>query len=164
MGFMGSGKSTMGRWIAEAIGWEFIDLDTYIENRHHQTIPQIFKNVGEDGFRVVEQKCLAEVSVMENVIIGSGGGAPCFFDNLTVMKETGLTLYLQLKPQEIIDRLKTSHTPRPLLKDKTGGELLAFINDKLAEREPFYTQAHILANAKDWSVDEFVAQVKPFIL
>ncbi len=157
IGFMGSGKSTMGRWLADAIkGWYFIDLDTFIENKYHRTIPAIFAEKGEDGFRKMEAACLKEVSSFENVIIGAGGGTPCFFDNMKVMNETGLTIYLQLTPLDTYDRLLTSKNPRPLIEGKEGQELIDFIAHKLSEREAFYKQAQIVADAKNWEVKDYI--------
>ena len=160
IGFMGSGKSTLGRWLAEAMDWSFIDLDHFIENKYHKTIPQIFEDYGEDGFRDMEAKCLQEVSEFEKVIVGSGGGTPCFFNNMEVMNSTGLSIYLKLTPQVIYDRLQTSQAKRPLIAGKSGDELLDFIAVKLAERESFYKQAILSADAEKWQVEDFVSAIK----
>ncbi len=157
IGFMGSGKSTMGRWLADTMkDWSFIDLDTFIENKYHQTIPDIFAEKGEDGFRKMEAACLKEVSSFENVIVGAGGGTPCFFDNMEVMNETGLTIYLQLTPQDTYDRLQTSKNPRPLIDGMEGQKLVDFITQKLSERESFYKKAQIIADAKNWEVKDYI--------
>ncbi len=157
IGFMGSGKSTMGRWLADAMkDWHFIDLDHFIESKYHKTIPDIFEESGEEGFRKIEKSCLKEVSAFEKVIIGAGGGTPCFFNNMEIMNETGLTIYLQLTPQDTYDRLQTSKSQRPLLKDKKGDELIEYITQKLAEREGFYKQAQVIADAKNWKVEDFI--------
>ncbi|WP_066630172.1 shikimate kinase [Labilibacter marinus] len=161
IGFMGSGKSTLGRWLTDAMeGWTFIDLDHFIENKYHKTIPQIFEEKGETEFRKMESSCLKEVSTFEKVIIGAGGGTPCYFDNMEVMNNTGLAIYLQLTPQVIYDRLQTSKNKRPLIEGKQGDELLHFIAVKLAEREDFYKQAKLIADADNWKVDDFVAAVQ----
>lgn len=163
IGFMGSGKSTLGRWLANAMdGWTFIDMDQFIESKYHKTIPQIFADKGEEGFRKMEALSLKELSTFENVIIGTGGGTPCFFDNMERMNSTGLSIYLKLSPQIIYDRLQTSKTPRPLILDKHGDELLNFIADKLKERESFYMQASIIADANEWEVQDFVEAIRKF--
>jgi len=156
IGFMGSGKSTMGRWLADALQWTFLDLDHYIENKYHKTISKIFEESGEDGFREIEAKCLREVGDFDKVIIGAGGGTPCFYDNMDVMNATGLTIYLKLEPNVLNDRLCASKSQRPLVANKNGDELLKFISDKLDEREPYYTKAKIIADGTVWSVEDFV--------
>jgi len=161
IGFMGSGKSTMGRWLADALeGWSFIDLDQFIENKYHRTIPQIFEESGEEGFRKIEANCLKEVSCFEKVIIGAGGGTPCFFNNMEIMNNTGLSIYLKLTPQEIYDRLQTSKSKRPLIEGKEGDELLSFIAQKLSEREDYYNKATLIADAFNWKVEDFVKAIK----
>lgn len=161
IGFMGSGKSTLGRWLTDAMeGWTFIDLDHFIENKYHKTIPQIFEEKGEEEFRKMEASCLQEVSSFEKVIVGSGGGTPCFYNNMEVMNNTGLAVYLQLTPQVIYDRLQTSKNKRPLIEGKQGDELLDFIAVKLAEREGFYKQAKLIADADNWKVEDFVKAVE----
>ncbi|MGQ1787301.1 MULTISPECIES: shikimate kinase [unclassified Saccharicrinis] len=161
IGFMGSGKSTLGRWLANAMeGWTFLDLDHFIENKYHKTIPQIFEEKGEDGFRQIEASCLGEISCFEKVIVGAGGGTPCFFNNMEVMNNTGLSIYLQLTPQVIYNRLQTSKSQRPLIKGKKGDELLDYIAVKLAEREGFYTKAKLIADADNWVVEDFVNAIR----
>ncbi len=157
IGFMGSGKSTMGRWLADAMDdWSFLDLDYFIENKYHKTISQIFEENGEDGFREIEASCLREVGDFDKVIIGAGGGTPCYFNNMEVMDATGLTIYLKLEPEVLNDRLYSSKSQRPLVANKSGDELLEFIKDKLNEREPFYSKAKVIADGNTWQVEDFV--------
>ncbi len=157
IGFMGSGKSTMGRWVADAMdGWTFLDLDHFIEHKYHKTISQIFEDSGEDGFREIEAKCLREVSDFDKVIIGAGGGTPCFFNNMEVMNATGLTIYLKLSSEVLNDRLRSSKSQRPLVANKNGEELLDYIAKKLNERESFYSKAKVIADGTLWEVLDFV--------
>ncbi len=157
IGFMGSGKSTMGRWVADAMdGWTFLDLDHFIEHKYHKTISQIFEDSGEDGFREIEAKCLREVSDFDKVIIGAGGGTPCFFNNMEVMNATGLTIYLKLSSEVLNDRLRSSKSQRPLVANKNGEELLVYIAKKLNERESFYSKAKVIADGTLWEVLDFV--------
>lgn len=162
IGYMGSGKSTMGRWIAEAMDWNFIDLDHYIENKYHKTIPQIFEEEGETYFRKLEAICLKEVSDIENIIIGAGGGTPCFFDNMKLINKTGLSIYLRLTPQVVFDRLMSSKNKRPLIEGKSGDELLQFITEKLEEREVYYKKAQVIAEGATWTVDDFLTVIKKY--
>jgi len=144
IGYMGSGKSTVGKGLAKAFGLQFIDLDTYIEKRNFKTIPELFATVGEEGFRKAEQKALHEVSEFENVVIATGGGAPCFFDNMEVIKRTGKSVYLRGTPHILAERLLNSKTERPLIKGKSEEELITFIHETLAKREKWYLQADII--------------------
>lgn len=141
---MGSGKSTVGKGLAKALNLSFIDMDDYIEERNFKSIPQIFAEDGEATFRKLEQKALEELSVFNNVVIATGGGAPCFFDNIDVIKRTGKSIYLKGSPRIIADRLRHSKIERPLIKGKTEEELVAFIDETLHKREEWYNQADIV--------------------
>lgn len=141
IGFMGSGKTTLGRALAKALGLTFIDLDNYIELRYCKSINQIFAERGEDGFRNIERTLLHEVCEFEDVIISSGGGTPCFFDNIDYMNAQGTTIYLQVPNDRLLTRLKIARNRRPLLKDKNDEEIEQFITEQIQRREPFYTKA-----------------------
>jgi len=139
---MGSGKTTLGKMLAARLGFSFIDMDAHIEKKQFKSVSQIFAEKGENEFRLLEQKCLYEVGEFEDVIISTGGGAPCYFDNMEFMNANGITIYLKLTPEELAERLESSHAnKRPLLADRKGDELLRFITEGLAKREPFYKQA-----------------------
>ncbi len=157
---MGSGKSTLGRWLADAMDWSFLDLDLFIENKYHKTIPQIFEEKGESAFREMENICLEEVSSFENVIIGAGGGTPCYYNNMDIMNQTGLAIYLKLTPEVIYNRLMTSKAKRPLIEGLHGEELINFIAAKLSEREDYYMKANMIADAENWEVDNYVDSIK----
>ena len=141
IGFMGSGKTTLGRALAKALGLTFIDLDNYIELRHCKSINQIFAERGEEGFRNIERNLLHEVCEFEDVIISSGGGTPCFFDNIDYMNAQGTTIYLRVPNERLLTRLKIAKSRRPLLKDKNDEEIEQFIVEQMQRREPFYTKA-----------------------
>ncbi len=159
IGFMGSGKSAMGRLMSRAKGLNFIDLDTYIENKYHRTIADIFAQEGEESFRQKERFCLQEVACFENVVIATGGGAPCFFDNMDLMNETGNTIYLRLTPEHLATRLMaTKSGVRPLVRDKTGPELLQYIQDTLQKREAFYMQAKHVVEGTDEEIEQWFAR------
>ena len=141
IGYMGAGKTTVGRALAHDLGLPFYDLDWYIEGRLRKTIPQIFAERGEEGFRQVERNMLHEVAEFEDVVISCGGGTPCFFDNMDYLNGQGDTIYLKATPEVLYKHLQMGKTVRPLLRDKTPDETLAFITTQLAHREPFYTKA-----------------------
>jgi len=142
LGYMGSGKTTLGKALSTEIGIPFYDLDWYIENRMHKTVPQIFAEQGEEGFRRIEHNMLHEVAEFEDVIISCGGGTPCFFDNMDYLNKQGDTVYLKATPDVLCEHLKMGRTERPLLKGKTPEELQRFIGEQLALREPYYSKAH----------------------
>ena len=141
VGYMGSGKTTVGRQLALALGISFYDLDWYIEMRFHRTIAQLFAERGEDGFREMERNMLHEVAEFEDVVLSCGGGTPCFFDNMAYMNSMAQTVYLKADPEVLAMHLKMGKVERPLIKGKSEEDLLAYIRESLQYREKFYTQA-----------------------
>ena len=141
IGYMGSGKTTVGRALSKETGMMFYDLDWYIESRMRKTVAQIFAEKGEEGFRKIEYNMLHEVAEFENVIISCGGGTPCFFDNMDYLNQQGDVVYLKCEPETLYKHLLMGKVERPLIKGKTPEELIAYITNHLAEREPFYSRA-----------------------
>ncbi len=143
-GYMGSGKSTLGLRLAQKAGLSFIDLDHYIETRFRKTINEIFTEKGEDEFRLIERNMLREIGEFEDIIIATGGGAPCFFDNIDFMNKQGVCIYLKTSPEALFRRLKQARANRPLLREKSDTELLEFIKENLARRKEKYEQSSII--------------------
>lgn len=141
IGYMGAGKTTVGKVLAQTLGLPFYDLDWYIESRMRRTVKQLFDERGEDGFRLVERNMLHEAAEFEDVVISCGGGTPCFFDNMDYMNEQGDTVYLKASPEVLYGHLKMGKTVRPLLLNKTPEEVQVFIREQLKQREPFYSKA-----------------------
>ncbi|MBQ7150024.1 MAG: shikimate kinase [Prevotella sp.] len=141
IGYMGAGKTTVGKALAKELNIEFYDLDWYIEARMRKTVKQIFDEQGEEGFRRIENNMLHEVGEFENVIVSCGGGTPCFFDNMDFMNRQGETVYLKATPEVLYGHLKMGKTVRPLLLNKTPEEVQVFIKEQLQKREAFYTKA-----------------------
>ncbi|MBQ5606102.1 MAG: shikimate kinase [Prevotella sp.] len=145
IGYMGAGKTTLGKALSKELSIPFYDLDWYIETRMHKTVPQIFEERGEEGFRKIENAMLHEVAEFENVVISCGGGTPCFYDNMEYINQQGDSVYLKATPEVLLRHLKMGKTERPLLKNKTHEEICDFIAEQLQKREIYYNRAkHIL--------------------
>ena len=140
-GYMGAGKTTLGKAFARELHVPFIDLDWYIEERFHKSIPELFRERGEDGFRELERSMLHEVGEFEDVVISTGGGTPCFFDNMDYMNRQGQTVLLDVHPDILFRRLRVATQQRPILQGKTDDELRSFIVKALGEREPHDSKA-----------------------
>ena len=148
IGYMGAGKTTLGKAFARAMGLTFVDLDWYIEERFHKTVGQIFAERGEEGFRELEKRMLHEAGDFEDVVISVGGGTPCFFDNMDYMNQAGETVFLDVDNKVLFRRLKVAKQQRPLLANKTDEELVAFIQEALQKRLPHYTKAKHVFNGE----------------
>lgn len=146
IGYMGAGKTTIGKALSDEMNIPFYDLDWYIEARMHRNIKQLFEERGEEGFRKIEQAMLHEVAKNENVIIACGGGTPCFFDNMDYMNRQGTTVYLKAIPEVLYAHLKMGKTIRPLLLGKTEEEIGQLIVRQVAERESYYLKAKYVLN------------------
>jgi shikimate kinase len=163
LGFMGSGKSYSGKRLADKFGMSFVDLDDYIEKKVGRTIREIFEKEGEDYFRKIEQACLFEMGEKEMTIISTGGGTPCFFDNMKWMNNSGVTVFLETSVAVLSNRLFDEMQKRPLLKGFSKEELKHFIEQKLEERNPFYHQTQVLyqQNEEGQDVVEELRQLIP---
>lgn len=140
-GYMGAGKTTLGKAFARELNVPFIDLDWYIEERFHKTIRELFAERGEASFRELERTMLHEVADFEDVIISTGGGTPCFFDNMEYMNRCGQTVFLDVSPDVLFQRLRIATHQRPILQGKTDEELRTFIVEALGKRTPYYEKA-----------------------
>ena len=158
IGYMGVGKTTLGKALAKATGLAFYDLDWYIESRMRRTVKQLFDERGEEGFRQIEQRMLHEVAEFENVVISCGGGTPCFFDNMDYMNRQGHTLYLKAMPDVILEHLRMSKNVRPLLLDKTDEQKRLFIEQQLEQRRAFYEKAQTTVDVTTLDSKEKIAQ------
>lgn len=140
-GYMGAGKTTLGKAFARELDVPFIDLDWYIEERYHKSIRELFTERGEAAFRELERNMLHEVAEFEDVVISTGGGTPCFFDNMEYMNAQGQTVFLDVHPDILFRRLRVATQQRPILQGKTDEELHAFIREALEKRAPHYNKA-----------------------
>ncbi|MCM1111498.1 MAG: shikimate kinase [Clostridium sp.] len=164
IGFMGSGKSTLGRAVSRATGLQLIDLDHYIEARFRRTIPEIFATEGEVRFRDLERRMLAEVGEFEDVIVACGGGTPCQPGNIDYMNNAGTTIRLRASEERLHDRLKKGRRKRPAIASLSDNEILETIRRMTVEREPFYSRAqHTFPSDLLENSEEIAASTERFI-
>lgn len=154
IGMPSSGKSTLGRRLAKELGYTYVDLDQQIVADQDMSIPEIFSRIGEVGFREVESRLLKAIPADRGLLIATGGGAPCFFDNMDFIERKGLSVFLDVSPEELATRIRHhAKDDRPLLSGLA--DLEAELKKKLEERRPFYQRAHItLSTSVD--VNEFI--------
>jgi len=157
---MGCGKSTLGRLLASNLNLTFIDLDYFLEEKYFRTIPQIFEEEGESGFRRKEQIVLNEVSAFDDVIVATGGGAPCFFDNMDVMNNTGFCIFLDVDTATLVNRLIHAKTERPIIKGKTHEELHHFIDEMMLKRRPYYEKAKYIIKGNEIKHEQVLSLLK----
>lgn len=138
---MGCGKTTLGRALGAVSSLNFIDLDAHIEAHCHRPIAQVFKEVGETGFREIEHRMLAELAGKQDVVIACGGGTPCFGDNMDLMNRSGLTIFMDTSREKLISRLRAGRRKRPLIAGLDDVALEAYVDTTLGQRRPYYEQA-----------------------
>ena len=160
IGFMGSGKSTAGRKLASQLNWSFIDLDEKIQKMEGMKIPDIFSLRGEPYFRKLETKALQELKSETDTVISTGGGTPCFGDNMDFMLDSGLTIYIRMTPVSLKKRLEGSAEGRPLLKEIDRKDLQGYITTKLAEREKWYSRAEIIIDGVNNDLSDLLSLIK----
>jgi shikimate kinase len=157
IGFMGSGKSSLGKELAHKLGLTFFDIDQMIEEDERRKINVIFENDGEEKFREIEHECLKKSLQINNVVISTGGGTPCFFNNMEVINENGISVYIKLNAGILASRLSVDKEKRPLIKhckDKT--EIESFIKDLLEKREKYYLQSKFIIEGKNINAKKII--------
>ncbi|MBX9853497.1 MAG: shikimate kinase [Cytophagaceae bacterium] len=161
IGLPGSGKTTLGKELCKTLHLKFIDTDDEICKKENSTIEKIFETKGENFFRSLEKETLAEVSSHSNVVISTGGGLPCFFDNMEKINEAGISIFINVSPEIITERLFAAEDQnRPMLKGKNKEQLLQFLKDKLKERLPFYSKAKVEFKNDKLTADDIISELK----
>lgn len=164
VGYMGAGKSSVGREAARRAEMRFVDMDREVERMHGMTVTEIFEREGEVVFRKSERGVLEQLAATdEDVIVSCGGGTPCQGDNMALMNAAGKTIYLKLSPAKLIKRLKPGQTKRPILKDMDSGQMLVLIEEMLPRREPFYMQASMVIDCDALSDDSICRHVADYV-
>ena len=158
VGYMGAGKTTAARRIAQRLGWEVADTDALFEEKYRISVNDFFNKYDEALYRKLESQVLKSTESLENVVVSTGGGTACFFDNMEWMNQHGLTVFMRISPKAAVDRVVHSRHKRPLVEGKSEEELVEFVNRHYAERLPFYEQAAITVKAEDLDL-EGIAQM-----
>lgn len=161
---MGSGKTTLGYPLARRLGYDFVDLDKAIEVGEGCTVGEIFASKGEDEFRLLERKYLQNVIIKGgNVVVSTGGGAPCFHANMELMNASGVTIYFKLTPGMLAERLASAKVCRPLLAGKSLSEMEQYIVETLAVREEYYQQANVVVANPSRDVTKLIDILEPYL-
>ena len=161
-GLPGSGKTTLGIQLAEKLNLDFIDLDKEIVDYEKKSIPEIFSEKGEDYFREVERTIVQTSDKFNEAVIATGGGAPCFFDNETVMSQLGFTVFIDVSPQEIVNRMFNNLQnieDRPLLNGKSKDQIIEEISNKHQERMSYYSKANVHIKDDNLTIDKLLELV-----
>lgn len=162
IGYMGSGKSTTAKKLAGLLDMPCYDLDQLFEEQYKIEISHFFDRYDETLFRKIESSLLKDTFHLKDAIIATGGGTPCFYDNMHWMNSNGLTVYLQMNPKSILERLKSSKRKRPLVANKKEDELLTFVKEHLRQRNIFYSQAKIIVKGESVNLNELTRLIKSY--
>lgn len=160
LGFMGSGKSYWGRKLSASLELPLFDLDDEIVKQEGKSIAVIFEQQGETAFRRLEDRYLRTLAQQDNFLISCGGGTPCYSDNMSFMNKNGLTVWLDVPVDVMVNRLKRNKNKRPLLKELVDNELEQFIKNKLEERTGFYKQAQLIVNPIKYDLQSLTQKIK----
>jgi shikimate kinase len=159
IGYKSSGKTTLGKQLAARLDLEFIDLDDFLEQQEGMTIPEIFLKAGEKNFRQMERKALRRVIKKSNILVSTGGGAPCHLDNMTLMEKNGIVIYLKADDETLVSRLKTVTNDRPIIKGKSEEELRVYLAELRNRCEHYYVRAHIIVDGNQNEINDIIEQV-----
>lgn len=159
IGYMGAGKSGVAKQLAARIGWQSCDTDSMFEDKYKITINDFFAKYGQDLFRKLESDILHSTAQMDKVVVATGGGMPCFFDNMDFMNNNGLTVFLSMSAKSAAIRLSQTKKKRPLTKGLSGDELLRFVEQQYEQRLPFYTQAQMTFKAENCDVENIAITI-----
>jgi shikimate kinase len=161
IGFMGSGKTHRGRQLSEKLNMPFFDLDEQIVNSEGKSINQIFEAEGEEAFRLKEKEILNIITESHHsFIMASGGGAPCYFNNIEYMNQSGITVWLNTPMPTLFKRLQLERAHRPLLRELSDAQLHSFIVRKFSDRKIYYEQAKVVIDDdENTSLDQIIEKI-----
>ena len=156
IGYMCSGKSSISRKVAARLGYEAFDTDDLFEEKYHICVQDFFEKYGEDYFRKFESEILKKTGEMHHVVVSTGGGTPCFFDNMQWMKENGSTIFVRVSPLTSFHRIMKAKRKRPLVYGKSEEELFQYVENHYNSRLPFYEQADFTVKGENLDIDEIM--------
>ena len=159
---MGVGKTTVGKKLARRLGYSFVDLDDFFEEKYKIEIHRFFKKYDEPLFRKLEHERLIKTFEMKKVVVATGGGTPCHWDGVQEINQHGLSVFLDMPPKVIADRLIHAKRKRPLILGKSGEELVRFIESKLNERMACYTQSHLRVDAVNLDIKKVADEIREY--
>ncbi|GAB4335683.1 MAG: shikimate kinase [Flammeovirgaceae bacterium] len=162
IGMMGAGKTTLGKLLSEKLGYSFYDLDEEISKKEMMTIPEIFSKKGEDYFRELESNILKTLLPIKSVI-ATGGGAPCFFDNINFLLKNGWVIYLDVDTETLTKRVLQQKGERPLIQSEKYEEVLQILSKRIQQRKPFYEKAHLTFKG-EIKVEEIIEELKALVI
>lgn len=164
VGFPGSGKTSAGRKIAKAIGWQFLDMDLEFEKNYNQSISEFLNKFGEPYFRECENSLLKLLLKKEYVVLSTGGGTPCFYGAMDLIKETSLSIYIKMSNQSLYDRIINSKKQRPLTDGMNEETLKIYIENTIIKREPFYAEASIIVKGESLHISDLILKIRKLIV
>ncbi|MBE2229446.1 MAG: AAA family ATPase [Chitinophagaceae bacterium] len=160
IGFMGSGKSHWGRLLSEKLGIRFFDLDEQVVDKAGKPVTEIFASAGEEAFRQLEKEVLHIITEShDSFIMATGGGTPCYFNNIDYMNDAGTTVWINTSPDVLFDRLVKQKDKRPLIRDIPDTQLQHFIAKKMADRRIYYEQAQLEVAEEPVELDSLIEKI-----
>lgn len=160
IGYMGSGKTRTGRLLASKLGCEFMDIDQLFEEKYRISIRDFFRKYDEKAFRKLEHDLLEQTIHRDDVVYSMGGGTPCFYGNMELLKKTGLTVYIKMPPATLFQRLQSARKQRPVLHDMDSDSLFRHIQEQLSQREPYYSLAEITVDGINLDIEALAWRIK----
>ena len=160
VGYMGAGKTTAAKRLASRLGWEVVDTDALFEEKYRISVDDFFQKYDEPLYRKLESEILKSTEGRDNIVISTGGGTACYFDNMEWMNQHGLTVFMQISPKAAVDRVLHSHHKRPLVRGKSEKELMEFVSQHYAARLPFYEQAKITVKSENFDLEALMERIE----
>ena len=160
---MGAGKTTTARRLAQRMGWEVVDTDALFEEKYKISVNDFFNKYDEPLYRKLESEVLKATESLEHVVVSTGGGTACYFDNMEWMNQHGLTVFMRISPQAAVDRVIHSRHKRPLAEGKSEEELTEFVNRHYASRMQFYEQAQITVKSEDFDLEDAIKKISELL-
>ena len=163
VGYMGAGKTTAAKRLANRLGWEVADTDAMFEEKYRISVDDFFQKYDEPLYRKLESEILKSTESSEHVVIATGGGTACYYDNMEWMNHHGYTIFMRISPQAAVDRVLHSRHKRPLARGKSETELMEYVNWHYASRLPFYEQAQITVKSEDFDLEGLLSNLDPLL-